>query len=89
MGVLYFIGCKNCKKYRDLDKLQAISFNAIKDKKDAINFSEKIEKDSYRIGLLVSFMADHIGHNCFLFTDNDTLFEFKNAGAIEEDKRFW
>jgi hypothetical protein len=87
MGIIYFIGCKDCKVKRDLDKFYTSSFGSgIDTREKALEYAKKeIAKDTFRCGLLVSFLADHKDHNCVFFDEhNDQLYE-----DLKEDKNFW
>ena len=88
MGTIYYIGCNDCKVRRDLDKFYTSSFGSgIDTREKALEYAKKdIEKDSFRCGLLVSFLQKHKGHNCVMFDENyDSLCdELKN-----EEADFW
>ncbi len=101
MGVYYMVGCLDCKKVRDLDKYYSADRGCdIKSREDAISYIESIENDLFRAGLLVSFMAQHHGHNCVFFTCHDEIirdkffldpatgFDYKNTSQIF-DGDFW
>jgi hypothetical protein len=88
MGMLYYIGCKDCKVKRDLDKFYTLSFgDGIDTRKKALTYADNdIKKDSFRCGLLVSFLQKHKGHNCIVFDEQyDTLYE----ELPKEDIDFW
>ena len=92
MGVEYSVTCKDCKVTRNLDKFYTSSIYPVEDRKDAESFSNKIKDDSFRAGLLVSFMAKHEGHNCVFFMEGNKVEEeldpnYENDYA--EDTDFW
>jgi len=90
MGTIYYVGCRDCNVFRDLDKFQAMS-SGVDTREKAIEYATKIKKDSFRCGLLVSFLADHMGHSCVVFTDRNELIwgEFIDEGAKQESDEFW
>lgn len=87
MGVEYSIACQDCKIQRDLDKFYS-SISNVKNRQDALNYCEKIEKDSFRVGLLVSFLNDHIGHNVVFYNEN---FEesYGEYAKYKDDVDYW
>jgi hypothetical protein len=95
MGVIYYVGCVDCKVVRDLDKFY--NMYPVKDRKEALEFSNLIQEKAgiaFRSALLVSFMGEHLGHKCVAFTENDdeTLDLFKKDGSrweLMEDTDFW
>ena len=89
MGTIYFVGCFDCKKFRDLDKFYA-AYPA-KNRKEALELATKIEKShSFRAALLASFMAEHRTHSCTMFTEHDDwLDEFFSDNAEEESELCW
>jgi hypothetical protein len=94
MGVLYFAVCRDCKVYRDLDKFYTMSCSDVETRDDAIKFADEIKQDSFRAGLLVSFMYKHREHNCCVVQEQEPLtFEFAWDGEpdkpIKEDYDFW
>jgi len=90
MGTIYYVGCKDCMIYRCLDKFYNMDCCDIKNRQDALEFSKTIEEDSFRAGLLVSFMAKHMGHHCVAFNDgmDDVWLNFIEHGK-KEDGEFW
>ncbi len=66
MGTLYYVACRDCKVTRELDKFYDLT--PVENKKEAIELSERL--DTYRASLLVSFMAEHSGHNCTVFSEH-------------------
>jgi hypothetical protein len=92
MGVTYSITCKDCKVTRDLDKFYTSDIYKIETREDALEYREKIEKDSFRAGLLVSFMAKHRTHECVYHSESDCLDEyepFEDDDGFIEDTDFW
>lgn len=86
MGVVYSIVCKTCRKWRDLDKLRTCE---VDNQADAEEYAYAIKlMGAYRPALLVSFMADHMGHDCTLIDDYDSAFDGITDG-FEEDKGYW
>jgi hypothetical protein len=85
MGQLFYIACTECKITRDLDKFYTLFHcleQKIKDKNEMIEFSEHVEKDSFRSALLISFMAEHYGHKCVLTNEQDSVY---SPGAVIEN----
>ena len=76
MGVSYGVACKTCKVTRDLDKFYASDCHEVKTAKQAKRYARKIKDAAFSAGLLVSFMADHMGHECVMF---------KEGGGVERD----
>lgn len=93
MGTIYFVGCRDCKVTRDLDKFYTMRTAA--DRADAIAIANDIkERDSFRAALLASFMWEHKGHNCTVFNEHDDalseeLDPFENEHGVKEDKDYW
>lgn len=85
MGVTYFVACRSCKTFRDLDKFYTI-LHDVQDRDSALEFAKRIEQDSFRAGLLISFMWAHRGHDCFVNSEfeDDELSLF-----TEESSDFW
>ena len=69
MGTLYYVGCHDCKVFRDLDKFYTM-LTPVENRADALVFAGDIKKDSFRAGLLVSFLWKHRGHNCTVFNEH-------------------
>ena len=83
MGIIYNIVCHECKVYRYLDKLSPVN---IKTRNDAVEYTNN--KINIREALLVSFMQEHLGHECVLLNDMDneeSFFEIEND--YEEDSQ--
>ena len=85
MGVIYEVVCKQCKVKRDLDKFYTVLGNP-QDREEALAFCERIEGDSFRAGLLVGFMGEHMGHECVILSDSNWNSEYED---YEEDTNFW
>ena len=93
MGTIYYVGCRDCNVYRDLDKFYALR-PGVNSRAKALSLCEEIKgSQSFRAALLVSFMADHLGHNCTTFSEHnaDVCEEFDPDYTWEnkESKRFW
>ena len=88
MGMIYFIGCNDCKVKRDLDKFYTISLGQDVDtRQKALEYAEKdIVKDNFRFALLASFLQKHKAHDCRFFDEDDDGFcELMK----DEDIDFW
>jgi hypothetical protein len=91
MGVTYTVACKDCKVARDLDKL-FIETVASRDEAKAYSGSLLKKATLFREGLLLSFMADHYGHDCVLFSDSHDEFEHMDpdlSDGYKHDHDFW
>ncbi len=96
MGLIYSVACKKCKVVRDLDKFYSADGN-IETRWDAKKYSSEIQTDCFRAGLLVSFMAKHMGHECVFYNENsdcaDELWPHKGDPDLTteytEDYDFW
>ena len=80
MGICYYVACHDCKVKRDLDKLKPKEAHS---RQEAISNINRF--DSYRSGLLVSFMKEHLLHNCTMFKDSIEC----DAMDYKEDYDFW
>jgi hypothetical protein len=93
MGVIYSVACKTCKVTRDLDKFYSSDTYEVETRGQALKYRKEIEKDSFRAGLLVSFMAKHKGHDCVFFNEHseceEDLDPFENEHGYIEDTNFW
>lgn len=93
MGKLYSVACKTCQVTRDLDKFYTSDAQDIETREQALEYRDEIKKDSFRAGLLVSFMAKHKGHDCVFFDEysdcSEVLGPFENKHGYEEDTDFW
>ena len=85
MGVIYYVVCRDCCVKRCLDKFYAL-LHRPKDRDEAFEFADLIEKDGFGAGLLVSFMGEHSGHNCTIVSDTDI--DFPDA-TPEEAVDWW
>ncbi len=68
MGIIYYVGCRDCRVYRCLSK----AYNIVEEcetRKQALTLSKKIEECAFHETLLVTFMDKHSGHNCTVFND--------------------
>ena len=95
MGTIFYVGCRDCKVYRDLGKFYT-AHTKCDNRKEAIGFSVDIEKkDSFRAALLISFMAQHEGHNCTFFNEmawssTSILSDFMDSmDGVKKDFDFW
>jgi hypothetical protein len=93
MGTIYSVACTNCKVTRDLDKFYNHGVG-VRDRADALEHAEEIEKNSFRPALLVSFMAKHAGHECVFFDEHsrcarsyDPRYRYENGYVGDFD--FW
>jgi hypothetical protein len=81
MGAVYYMGCKKCGVYRELGKLGGLTGCTIDSRLDAIEYSDLVEKSSFRAGLIVSFTLEHGQHgDVFVFSD-DAIAEMENPGT--------
>ena len=91
MGVLYSVACKQCKVTRDLDKYYEA--RVIDSRCDAFKLTEELKNKGFRSALLVSFMAEHMGHECVFFSEDSSCEEELNPyygdNDYKEDFDFW
>ena len=88
MGTIYYVGCRDCKVVRDLDKF--CTMRKVEDRPDAIKYADEIKKDSFRAGLLVSFLWEHEGHNCVAFSEHSEPDDLNTMdGSAKNDREFW
>lgn len=93
MGVIYSVSCKTCKVHRNLDKLKGL--RNVSNRAEALAFGEYLEVKPvmFREGLLLSFMSEHIGHECVLFKEGmvceDELDPDRSDEYREEDAKVW
>lgn len=96
MGTCYYIACKNCREYRDLDKFY--SAYPVHTRKEALEYEEVVKEKPFRFGLAVSFLAEHQGHDCVFFSEHAEemmdLLEFmaevaENPGGYREVVDLW
>jgi 3-dehydroquinate dehydratase len=69
MGIIYYVGCRDCKIYRNLGKAYNI-VEQCETRRQALALSKKIEECAFHETLLVTFMQKHSGHNCTVFNDS-------------------
>ena len=93
MGTEYSITCKDCKITRDLDKFSNATTSSVTTRKEALDFQDTVKSDSFRAGLLVSFMGEHMNHDCVFHSENNEEYETHSLGGKEpeykEDYDFW
>lgn len=93
MSIDYFIACKKCKTVRSLDTFYASDIYPVENRNDAIEFAVRMEKDSFKAGLLVSFMGKHKDHECVLFHENsdsyDEMAPHSELNGYKEDTNYW
>jgi len=92
MGTIYSVGCRDCKVTRDLDKFYGC--HSVDGRKEALALTEDFkDRYAYRSVLLASFMAEHMGHNCTVFTEHmDSVSEELDpyhGNAKSDDRDFW
>ena len=90
MGTIYSVGFYDCKEYRDLDKFYTL-LQEVENREDALKFSDEIKRDSFRAGLLVSFMGKHMGHKCVVFSEHDEEIHeyFDPDWEFTNEEDFW
>ncbi len=87
MGIIYYIACKRCKTYRNLDKLiYLMNSDHITTRSAAVDFSKVVETNSFRAGLLISFMSLHFMHEICMYSD---MYEGVPIEYEEEKYNFW
>jgi hypothetical protein len=89
---MYRVGCRDCKISRDLDKFY--SMRPAADRAEALDIANQIkERDAFRAALLVSFLWEHKGHNCTVFSEDDTAiseeFDSLNNEQTGDGIDFW
>ena len=91
MGTIHSISCTKCKVTRDLDKLNIAT--SVKNRLEATNHADMIAKNSFRASLMISFMAEHKGHECVFFDEHSTcaseLDAFWDSNEYKKDYDFW
>ena len=93
MGTLYYVTCLDCKITRDLHKFRA--FRAACVRGEASLIASEIESEyGFHAALLVSFMAQHRGHNCTAYSDQDAfgydlIPDESEPNGFEADLDFW
>ena len=94
MGIIYSVSCKQCKVTRNLDKFYTCR-DSVQTRDDALEYMKEISEDSFRAGLLVSFMGEHMDHECVLFSETSPdsiemeLEPFYDENSYVEDFDFW
>jgi len=91
MGVEFYVACHDCKRMRNLDKFYAICRGA-KTRRDALELSEQLKTDgtAFRCALLTSFLSDHRGHSCSVFSEHERLYEVtEDDGYVDDGDLFW
>lgn len=98
MGTEYYVACRDCKKVRGLDKFYAMTIPA-HGREDAISLGGELQKDGlpFRCALLTSFLWQHKGHNCTVFSEHGEEFrtmvpladEPENCDYEDESDKFW
>lgn len=83
MGTITIVGCRDCQVVRSLDKFSTLK--KINTHEEAIEYCKEVEEDSFRAGLLISFIYEHRGHNCTLFYDYNDLDDF----GFKEETTKW
>jgi len=92
MGVVYSVACRDCKVHRDLQKFYTL--RPAQDRSEAIQLETDLQHNQYQAVLLVSFLAEHMGHNCTVFTDqfphlSEELDPIFNKTMKFDDRDFW
>lgn len=91
MGVIYYAICRDCRVYQDLDKFYLLH-EKVRDRSEAFKLAKRICEplgDSFRSALLVSFMGEHIGHNCSIVSDQDETEEHRQRGWQQHPSNPW
>ncbi len=91
MSTDYFVACKTCKVVRGLDTFYTSDIYPVENRQQALEFADRIKNDSFRAGLLVSFMGKHKNHEIVFFTEHDRIAEECDPyfGFYEEGGEFW
>jgi len=85
MGKIYSVACHKCKVYRDLNKLQPVTVDT-RESAIALMKNEVGLKNT----LLLSFLHEHLGHDCTLVNDSDSEYLMsKIEDEYKEDYNFW
>lgn len=86
MGQTYNVACHDCKLRRDLDKFYALTPANTRAQVSAVADRIRVTHD-YRAALLVTFMAEHMGHKCSVQPDGygDNVADHYNEDAGD----FW
>ena len=84
MGTIYYIGCRDCRKVRDLGKLY-VSLAPCGTRDEAIAMAERIKVHAFQAALVVGFLNEHAGHNCCFFDDNNEDAIIQCGAEIDDD----
>jgi len=71
MGTQFYAVCLDCKVYRDVDKHMAFCQWKIKNRQAALKFADDVANESFRSGLLLSFLLDHAAHRCNFISEHE------------------
>lgn len=93
MGTVYSVACRDCKITRDLDKFRSLA-TTIETREEALALSTELLHPGmcFRAALLTSFLWEHKGHNCTVFSGQDeTLCEELDPfyGQTKADISYW
>lgn len=69
MGTIFYIYCKDCDVYRDLDKFSALC--QCSGRKDLRSWMKREPAVNIRERLLTEFVVKHKCHNIVFFDEND------------------
>jgi hypothetical protein len=101
MSVDSYIVCKDCKKYRYLDRFYVtVEAAEIETRQQAIDLCDEMKREGnlFRSTLVIAFLSLHANHNCTLITEHSELAEQLQFGEydidpdlhpITEDFDFW
>ena len=88
MGIIYSLGCKECRVWRDLDNMPCVWMNPADAPSNAWKDAKELpENGVFSAYLLATFMADHLRHECILFNDQVDMPE--HFGFEKEDVNYW
>ena len=96
MGTIYYMACDRCKVIRDIDKNYSLFQNP--ENREAMRTYAKyaVSQDSFRAGLIVSFLFKHQGHPCRLTSEYDEsifgLYDLHDnliSDPYTEERSFW
>jgi hypothetical protein len=96
MGTEYYVACRDCKKVRQLDKFYAMT-TEVRERSDALALGVELQHEgsAFRCALLVSFLWQHKGHNCTVFSEHDeecrtmVLLDDEPGGYADDGDKFW
>lgn len=89
MSTEYFIACRKCKTTRLLGKFWAASPAFEEDEFDRLH--KDLIENTGQIGaavLLISFLAEHIDHDCVFISDESDLWDQAEDEGWSEDIPF-